>query len=107
MHCTAMYVKEIFYKPQTATLKPRRPYGTQQSSLGRLQLRNHEQTSQRFPVRNAGETWRVRRSWEQGASREAWSQRPLPVRLWTQVLSIVAYARVVTMAAGKIPFFRE
>ena len=87
--------------------QPRRPYGKPRPRLGRIQFRNHQQTSQRFPIRNASETWRARRSWGQRASREARSQRPLPVWFRTQVLRSVACAPDVTTAVGRITFFRE
>ena len=58
-------------------------------------FRGHQQTPQRFPIRNPRQTWRAHRARQQRAGRKARPQRSVPLRI-KQKLS----RSVVCAAAG-------
>src|SRR6185503_6273004 len=89
------------------TLNPRSSYGHPHPPMGRNPLRNHQQTTQGLPVRNAGQERRAGRPRGQGASREAWPERSLSLRLRTKVSKSVACVPGVLTAARGTTFFRE
>jgi len=62
-------------------------------------FRSHQQTSTRFPIRNARQERLPHRSRWERTHRKARAKRPMPLRFRAQVLRTVACAQAVTTAS--------